>query len=157
MLRIFKLVLGGSMSKKIDLRGKTFNRLTAIKEAGKTKHGQVIWLCKCSCGNTREALAGQLKNGAVKSCGCLRKETVKQNRKKNKSKKADKEQREQTLKTCTNCKNDTTTEDKKKGLWCKIVPEPETDKSGNCPKWENEPGYRPIPSIETGYKINLRN
>lgn len=52
-------------NENIDITGKRFGRLTAIK---KVKHAS--WLCKCDCGNEVTLCYSQL--GAVKSCGCLR-------------------------------------------------------------------------------------
>lgn len=60
------------MPKKIDLTGRTFNRLLVISECGRNKQGAVLWLCQCSCGNEVVATSGALKFGTVKSCGCLR-------------------------------------------------------------------------------------
>ena len=60
------------MPKKIDLTGRTFNRLVVIRECGRNKNGAVLWLCKCSCGNEVVATSGDLNFGTVKSCGCLR-------------------------------------------------------------------------------------
>lgn len=37
------------MSKKIDISGQRFSKLTAIKEAG-TKNKKTMWLCNCDCG-----------------------------------------------------------------------------------------------------------
>ena len=45
------------MPKKIDLTGQTINRLVVIRENGRDKHGNVLWLCRClgktgdDCGN----------------------------------------------------------------------------------------------------------
>ena len=58
------------MSRKLELQGQKFNKLTAIKENGKDKKGQVLWLCKCECGNFTNVRGTELKNGKVKSCGC---------------------------------------------------------------------------------------
>lgn len=67
-----------------DLIGKRFGRLVAIKDTGKRdKHnGSVIWECKCDCGNVTNADGGGLTTNAIKSCGCLQKETMKHNGKK---------------------------------------------------------------------------
>ena len=35
------------MPKKIDLTGQPFGRLVVIREAGRDKHGNVLWLCRC--------------------------------------------------------------------------------------------------------------
>lgn len=62
------------MSAKKDLTGQRFGRLTVIKDSGKrTKYKNVIWMCKCDCGNTFYARGGDLGIGTL-SCGCYKKE-----------------------------------------------------------------------------------
>lgn len=63
---------------QFEMIGKTFNKLTVLeydKEKSK-KQGQSIFKCQCSCENKNIVfVAGTyLKNGSVKSCGCLIKE-----------------------------------------------------------------------------------
>jgi len=67
------------MNKKLDLLGKTFNRLTAIKETSERTHGKIIWECLCACGNKTKVASGKLKSGHTKSCGCLRDEVGREN------------------------------------------------------------------------------
>lgn len=58
-----------------DLSGKRFGRLTVIKDSGKRrKNGDVVWECKCDCGNTTYTTTYLLKT--TQSCGCLQKETA---------------------------------------------------------------------------------
>lgn len=57
-----------------DITGQKFNKLTAVKRAGKGKNGRALWLCNCDCGNTIVATITDLRTGRKKSCGCLRKE-----------------------------------------------------------------------------------
>lgn len=67
---------------KENLLGKKFGRLTVIRDYGRSENRSVIWLCKCECGNTHKVSTGKLKNGSVKSCGCLRRDmTVNKNHK----------------------------------------------------------------------------
>jgi hypothetical protein len=61
-----------------DLIGKQYERLTILKEA-KSKRTPLgvlrrFFLCKCECGNEVIVRLNDLKTGAMKSCGCLRKE-----------------------------------------------------------------------------------
>ena len=74
------LIVSGKKTRIIDLTGKIFGRLLVMKnlESRITKGGQTKtrWLCKCECGNFKEVDAGKLKNGEVKSCGCLNRELV---------------------------------------------------------------------------------
>lgn len=64
------------MGKKIDLTGHRFGRLVVIREAGRDKHGKVLWLCRClgkngdDCGNEVTATTNNLNGGHTKSCGC---------------------------------------------------------------------------------------
>ena len=60
----------GNFNKK---KKKKFDRLTVIEYAGKFK-----WLCVCDCGNKHICYGGDLRQGKVKSCGCLRNERVKE-------------------------------------------------------------------------------
>lgn len=58
------------MSKLIDITGKQFNDLTVVKRVENAKGGVAVWKCLCVCGNTTLVRGSNLKNGAVKSCGC---------------------------------------------------------------------------------------
>lgn len=60
------------MSKLIDLTGQKFNYLTVEKRLENAIGGISVWLCKCDCGNYTKVRGSNLKNGAVKSCGCLK-------------------------------------------------------------------------------------
>lgn len=64
------------MSKFNDLSGRTFSRLTVLRENGRTKGRQVLWMCLCECGNYVTVSGHDLKNGHTKSCGCLQRETI---------------------------------------------------------------------------------
>lgn len=67
--------------KPIDLEGKIFGRLTVLKFIGHRLIGgkvkKRVYLCQCSCGNTCEVLAEHLRNGKIRSCGCLRRDFFK--------------------------------------------------------------------------------
>lgn len=58
------------MSKLIDITGKRFNDLVVIRRAENANGGVAVWECQCDCGNTTFVRGSNLKNGAVKSCGC---------------------------------------------------------------------------------------
>ena len=60
------------MSNFIDITGKKFNRLTVIRRVENSFSKKARWLCKCDCGNFREISGDNLRNGNVKSCGCLK-------------------------------------------------------------------------------------
>ena len=56
------------MGKFQDITGMKFNKLTTVNYLGNS-----FWNCLCECGNYCKVKASELKNGHVKSCGCLRK------------------------------------------------------------------------------------
>ena len=60
------------MSKLIDVTGKKFNMLTVVERLENTSDGGSVWLCRCECGTLTKVRGKNLKNGAVKSCGCLK-------------------------------------------------------------------------------------
>lgn len=62
------------MSKFIDITGNKYNKLTVIRRVKSNIKGLPRWLCQCECGNYTEVNGNNLKNGAVKSCGCLLKD-----------------------------------------------------------------------------------
>jgi hypothetical protein len=62
---------GKLMTALIDITGKKYGMLTVIRRAENAPNGIVRWECKCDCGNVVIVRGGNLKNGSVKSCGCL--------------------------------------------------------------------------------------
>lgn len=70
---------GGTQScgcgRGLNLKGKTFGRLTAQTVVSKTRLRK-IWRCSCTCGNTTDVLSTRLKNENTQSCGCLARETA---------------------------------------------------------------------------------
>jgi hypothetical protein len=65
------------MGKYVDLTGQRFGRLTVIEYAGKDKHRNILWLCKCDCGTETIVFSGNLKRGNTFSCGCYQRERTK--------------------------------------------------------------------------------
>lgn len=65
----------------IDLKNKTFGRLTVLERAENNKQGQPQWLCQCNCEgeNSLKVIKGSsLRSGHTKSCGCLQREKIKE-------------------------------------------------------------------------------
>ena len=59
------------MSVKIDLTGRQFGKLTAIKSTTRRdKYRSVIWKCRCECGRIKYASTHSLNGRQVTSCGC---------------------------------------------------------------------------------------
>jgi len=61
------------MSKKIDLIGQVYGRLTVLEDVGR-RGSFVLWRCQCSCGNLVDVVSVQLRSGKTKSCGCYKRE-----------------------------------------------------------------------------------
>lgn len=65
------------MEMKLDLTGQRFGRLTVVRYSGSDSNYRTRWECKCDCGNYKIVKTIDLTRGATRSCGCLRKEAVK--------------------------------------------------------------------------------
>ena len=62
------------MSKLINITGKKFERLTVLERAQNNSSGRACWKCECECKNIIIVEGSKLRNGSVKSCGCLRRD-----------------------------------------------------------------------------------
>ena len=76
------------MPKLIDFTGQKVGYSTVVSRADdrKTKSGknvQVMWNCKCDCGNDCVVSAAALRRGVCPSCGCKRGENISKSRIKN--------------------------------------------------------------------------
>lgn len=60
-----------------NLIGQKFGRLTVVGLAGRDKHGNALWDCKCDCGNLKKnpTRGFDLKSGITSSCGCAFRES----------------------------------------------------------------------------------
>ena len=61
------------MSRIIDITGNRYGNLVVVKRAESSKCGVAMWESVCDCGNKTVVSGSNLRNGLVKSCGCLRK------------------------------------------------------------------------------------
>lgn len=57
--------------KDSEIIGHIFGQLIPEYCIGSDSHGNHIWHCKCSCGNTTDVIANALLQGSIQSCGCL--------------------------------------------------------------------------------------
>ena len=57
-----------------NIIGKKFARLTVIRMSNKKLRDELLYECKCICGEITYQTAHALKSGHVKSCGCLQRE-----------------------------------------------------------------------------------
>ena len=72
------------MSGLKDIKNQIFGRLTVIEYVGTNQNKRSIWLCKCECGKEVRVPGSYLKVGSTKSCGCYKRDTLKErNPKKN--------------------------------------------------------------------------
>lgn len=55
--------------------GHTYGRMTVVSSAGRNRHGNLLWLCRCSCGVEKVSLGCNLLSGSP-SCGCHKKEIL---------------------------------------------------------------------------------
>ena len=59
--------------KRLDLTNKRFGKIVCIKPLEKNNHGEIVWLCKCDCGNYCKKSSGAFKNiSKIASCGCMK-------------------------------------------------------------------------------------
>lgn len=56
----------------VDFVGKKFGNLLVLEKTNeRSNKGNVIWKCKCDCGNECYVSTNHLQTGNTKSCGCL--------------------------------------------------------------------------------------
>ena len=73
--RLDSLISGNTKScgcsKRLDLTGKRFGKLTVIAYAGVDEEQKCsMWKCRCDCGKITTVRGGSLTYGTTKSCGC---------------------------------------------------------------------------------------
>ena len=66
------------MPRKLSLKGQKFGRLIVVELGERTRSGRYKWLCKCECGNLKNIVGTDLKNGHSSSCGCLQSDVAKE-------------------------------------------------------------------------------
>ncbi len=52
--------------------GKKYNHLTVLEYVGVDKRHQALYKCQCDCGNIKIIRGAKIKNGEIKSCGCIK-------------------------------------------------------------------------------------
>tara|TARA_Y100000592_G_scaffold92151_1_gene153440 strand:+ start:523 stop:1152 length:630 start_codon:yes stop_codon:yes gene_type:complete len=55
-------------ARAVDRTGKKFHNLLVVELAGRNKWRQLLWRCRCDCGNEVVKVSGDL--GRTRSCGC---------------------------------------------------------------------------------------
>lgn len=67
------------MTKVIDMTGQRFGKLVVLRRGENDKHGKAQWWCQCDCGSPEKLINGAaLRRGLVVSCGCNKREKLKQ-------------------------------------------------------------------------------
>ena len=66
--------------KRPNLTGRRVGRLVVIGPASNNPRGWMglPWLCECDCGQTKTVAGSSLKRGKTLSCGCLKRERVRE-------------------------------------------------------------------------------
>jgi hypothetical protein len=54
-----------------DLKGQTFTLLTVLRRGKRRDIKHVYWLCRCVCSRRKEIRGDSLRDGSIRSCGCL--------------------------------------------------------------------------------------
>ena len=60
------------MTKPINISNERYGRLVAINPTSRRSGQNIMWECKCDCGEMTLVNANSLRRGLSKSCGCLR-------------------------------------------------------------------------------------
>ena len=64
------------MSTFQDITGQQFGRLTVVERMPNDRRGSALWQCRCICGQESIVYTRDLKSGAIKSCGCLKRQRI---------------------------------------------------------------------------------
>lgn len=60
-----------SETRKKDIIGNKYGKLTVVEECGKTSYGKLLYRCLCDCGKTCVVTSNSLYSEHTTSCGCL--------------------------------------------------------------------------------------
>lgn len=60
------------ISQNSNLIGKKFGKLLIIDKTDLRKYQNIVWKCKCDCGNITYVPTNSLTKGDTKSCGCIK-------------------------------------------------------------------------------------
>lgn len=71
-----KMSMKKQQKKDVNLVGKRYGKLTVVRFLGVSEQRHKEWECICDCGNTYIATTSRLINKSVVSCGCAKKERI---------------------------------------------------------------------------------
>lgn len=65
------------MSKRIDITGRVFGKLTVLhrvknRMAGRTNHSEIWYRVQCACGKKTSMRGYLIRDGRARSCGCVK-------------------------------------------------------------------------------------
>ena len=60
------------ISQKSNLLNQRFGKLLVIEKTDLRKYNNIIWKCRCDCGNITYVPTNSLTKGDTKSCGCMK-------------------------------------------------------------------------------------
>ena len=63
-----------AMAAEADLRAEIAALRSGIREMEERAFGNIVYECRCQCGNITHVRGSLLRSGNTKSCGCLREE-----------------------------------------------------------------------------------
>jgi hypothetical protein len=58
--------------KAIDLTGQRFGKLVVVRKLTEKVSKRYLWFCQCDCGGSVKGSSAKLRDGDLRSCGCLR-------------------------------------------------------------------------------------
>jgi len=56
--------------RSINLTNQRFGKLVALRAEGRDVYNNVLWVCRCDCGQERVVPRGSLTSGSARHCGC---------------------------------------------------------------------------------------
>ena len=65
-------LIGQNFKGGVDITGQRFGKLVALAPTKERNYKSIVWKCKCDCGQEYLVSAHRLKEGKIKSCGCLK-------------------------------------------------------------------------------------
>lgn len=65
----------GVVGERVVMPSQRYGRLTVLRFVGRTRNRQDRWACSCACGGTKIVDGRYLRNGLIRSCGCLSRES----------------------------------------------------------------------------------
>lgn len=66
------------MGKPLNLVGNKYGRLSVVEYVSLSPSRKSVWRCVCDCGNTVECVGSNLISGNTESCGCFKRDRIKE-------------------------------------------------------------------------------